>query len=177
MLAEERFAAILSILQKQRTVTVLELTQALSISESTIRRDLVALHKMGKLKKVHGGATLLHKEYGLYETEVAARSEEHVEEKKRIARYAASLIQAHDFFFGTNGITVDSGFTTPDTNEAYVKMEAMKHAQKCYVLADSGKFGTCTSITTADISDATIITGKGVEKEYLEEADIIEVEE
>ena len=49
MLAEERFAAILSILQKQRTVTVLELTQALSISESTIRRDLVALHKMGKL--------------------------------------------------------------------------------------------------------------------------------
>ena len=33
------------------------------------------------------------------------------------------------------------------------------------------------SITTADISDATIITGKGVEKEYLEEADIIEVEE
>ena len=64
MLAEERFAAILSILQKQRTVTVLELTQALSISESTIRRDLVALHKMGKLKKVHGGATLLHKEYG-----------------------------------------------------------------------------------------------------------------
>lgn len=56
-------------------------------------------------------------------------------------------------------------------------MEAMKHAQKCYILADSSKFGTCTSITTADISDATIITGKGVEKEYLEEADIIEVEE
>ena len=52
MLAEERFAAILSILQKQRTVTVLELTQALSISESTIRRDLVALHKMGKLNQL-----------------------------------------------------------------------------------------------------------------------------
>ena len=93
---------------------------------------------------------------------------------------AVSSLQKYNFnkaFFGTNGITVDSGFTTPDTNEAYVKMEAMKHAQKCYVLADSGKFGTCTSITTADISDATIITGKGVEKEYLEEADIIEVEE
>ena len=110
MLAEERFAAILSILQKQRTVTVLELTQALSISESTIRRDLVALHKMGKLKKVHGGATLLHKEYGLYETEVAARSEEHVEEKKRIARYAASLIQAHDFvYIDAGGISEGRG--------------------------------------------------------------------
>ena len=116
MLAEERFAAILSILQKQRTVTVLELTQALSISESTIRRDLVALHKMGKLKKVHGGATLLHKEYGLYETEVAARSEEHVEEKKRIARYAASLIQAHDFVY------IDAGSTTLHMVE-YLKEE------------------------------------------------------
>ena len=116
MLAEERFAAILSILQKQKTVTVLELTQALSISESTIRRDLVALHKMGRLKKVHGGATLLHKEYGLYETEVAARSEEHVEEKKRIARYAASLIQAHDFVY------IDAGSTTLHMVE-YLKEE------------------------------------------------------
>lgn len=249
MLAEERYTAILSILQKQTSATVLELTQALSISESTIRRDLMALDKQGRLKKVHGGATLLHKEYGRFEIEVSKRCEEHVEEKKRIARYAASLVQEHDFvyidagsttlylveqltkahatyvtngleharrlaaqgfhtfllagelkstteaivglgavaslqkynftiaFFGTNGITVDSGFTTPDTNEAYVKMEAMKYAQTCYVLADLSKFGTCASITTADISDATIITVKGVEKEYLEEADIIEVEE
>ena len=120
MLAEERFAAILSILQKQRTVTVLELTQALSISESTIRRDLVALHKMGKLKQVHGGATLLHKEYGLYETEGAARSEEHVEEKKRIARYAASLIQAHDFVY------IDAGSTTLHMVE-YLKEEETRN--------------------------------------------------
>lgn len=47
MLAEERFAAILSILQKQRTVTVLELTQALSISESTIRRENEAYMAFG----------------------------------------------------------------------------------------------------------------------------------
>lgn len=249
MLAEERYAAILSILQKQASATVLELTQALSISESTIRRDLVHLDKQGKLKKVHGGATLLRKDYGLFETEVSKRCEEHVEQKQRIARYAASLVQPHDFvyidagsttlhvveyiretkatyvtngleharrlaangfrtfllagelksrteaivgleavaslqkynftiaFFGTNGICVDSGFTTPDTNEAYVKMEAMKRTQTCYVLADSSKFGIRTSITTANIYDATIITGSGVEKKYQKETDIIEVEE
>lgn len=247
MLAEERFAAILSLLKEKKTVTVLELTQALQISESTIRRDLIALHKMGKLKKVHGGATLLHKDYGLYETGMVERSKAHLDEKKKIAEYAASLIQAHDFiyldsgsttlqmveyldekdaiyvtnglehakrlanlgfrvfilageikdateavvglgavsslqkynftksFLGTNGITVDSGFTTPDVNEAYVKSEVMKHSQRTYVLADSSKFGTCTSISVADISDAVIITMEGVDAEYSEEAEIIEV--
>lgn len=46
MLAEERFAAILQLLQEKKTVTVNELTKTLHISESTIRRDLVSLHKM-----------------------------------------------------------------------------------------------------------------------------------
>lgn len=248
MLAEERFAAILALLQEQKTVTVQELVQALNISESTIRRDLVALHKMGKLKKVHGGATLLHREYGLYESRVKDRKEDQLEEKQKIARYAASLVQPHDFiyidagsttlhmveylredaaiyvtngleharklsargfrtfilageiktlteavvglgavsalqkynfskaFFGTNGITIENGFTTPDANEAYVKMEAMKHAQKSYILADSSKFGVCTSITVADISDATILSVKGQDAAYQEEADLIEVD-
>ena len=54
MLAEERFAAILQLLQEKKTVTVNELTKTLHISESTIRRDLVSLHKMKKLRKVHG---------------------------------------------------------------------------------------------------------------------------
>lgn len=40
MLAEERFAAILQLLQEKKTVTVNELTKTLHISESTIRRDL-----------------------------------------------------------------------------------------------------------------------------------------
>lgn len=247
MLAEERFAAILSLLNDKKSVTVLALTQALQISESTIRRDLITLHKMGKLKKVHGGATLLHKDYGLYEMDMVARGNEHQEEKKKIGEYAASLIQEHDFiyidagsttlqfveyiqekdaiyvtnglehgkrlaksgyrvfllageiketieavvglgavsslqkynftkaFFGTNGIRIDRGFTTPDMNEAYVKSEAMKRSQKAYVLADSSKFGTCTSISVADISDATIITVKGIDELYHKEADIIEV--
>ena len=58
MLAEERFALILDLLARQRTATVQELCEALSASESTIRRDLNELDKMGRLNKVHGGATL-----------------------------------------------------------------------------------------------------------------------
>ena len=56
MLAEERFALILDLLARQRTATVQELCEALSASESTIRRDLNELDKLGKLNKVHGRA-------------------------------------------------------------------------------------------------------------------------
>ena len=45
MLAEERFALILDLLARQRTATVQELCEALSASESTIRRDLNELGK------------------------------------------------------------------------------------------------------------------------------------
>ena len=49
MLTEERYATILRILDKKKAVTVLELTNVLGASESTIRRDLTALHKSGRL--------------------------------------------------------------------------------------------------------------------------------
>lgn len=54
MLSEERFAEILKILQEKKAVTVAGLTTLLNTSESTIRRDLNALHEMGKLKIASG---------------------------------------------------------------------------------------------------------------------------
>ena len=58
MLTEERYATILRILEEKKAVTVLDLTQALGASESTVRRDLAALHKSGRLYKVYGGPLL-----------------------------------------------------------------------------------------------------------------------
>ena len=45
MLAEQRYEIILEMLEKNKSVTVTELTTLLSASESTIRRDITALHK------------------------------------------------------------------------------------------------------------------------------------
>ena len=61
MLAEERFALILDLLARQRTATVQELCEALNASESTIRRDLNELDRLGKVNKVHGGAILTNR--------------------------------------------------------------------------------------------------------------------
>ncbi len=58
MLAEERFGLILGLLTEKRTATVQELCETPNASESTIRRDLNELARLGKLNKVHGGATL-----------------------------------------------------------------------------------------------------------------------
>ena len=54
MLAEDRCKKILDILDSMGSVTVQQLMDELDTSESTIRRDLVAMDKKGYLTKVHG---------------------------------------------------------------------------------------------------------------------------
>ena len=69
-------------------------------------------------------------------------------------------------FMGTNGISIDAGFTTPDVDEARVKREAVGHAYISYILADHSKFGQVSSVTFADITACCIITDKDVNKTY-----------
>lgn len=69
-------------------------------------------------------------------------------------------------FMGTNGISLQAGFTTPDVDEALVKAEAVKHAYISYILADHTKFGLVSSVTFAEISGCCIITDKEVSKNY-----------
>ncbi|MEO1054289.1 MAG: DeoR/GlpR family DNA-binding transcription regulator [Bacteroidota bacterium] len=56
MLREERLRFILQKLQQQHRVTSKALSEELSVSDDTIRRDLNELAEGGHLKKVHGGA-------------------------------------------------------------------------------------------------------------------------
>ncbi len=105
MLTELRQQAILDLLSQRRAVTVIELTELLNSSESTIRRDLTALHEMGRLKKVHGGATAVDDEYSVA-VDVSARKDLSREEKKRIAAYGATLVSPGDFVY------IDAGTTT-----------------------------------------------------------------
>ena len=106
MLAEERFSLILDLLARQRTATVQELCEALSASESTIRRDLNELGKQGKLNKVHGGATLPDSPFRTDEPTMAAKEELAVSQKQSIAQAAAELILPEDFIY------LDAGSST-----------------------------------------------------------------
>ena len=79
MLTEERHQIILQLLQEKKAVTVVELTKVLGISESTIRRDLHSLAQMGKLNKVHGGATAITVERTTEDENVAERRDSSTE--------------------------------------------------------------------------------------------------
>ena len=53
---------------------------------------------MGKIHKVHGGATVIEQSLTKEET-VIAKSTKNIEEKNLIASYAASIINDDDFVF------------------------------------------------------------------------------
>ena len=52
MLTEQRYEIILGLLREKNSVTVTELKDILDASESTVRRDITALYKAGKLTRV-----------------------------------------------------------------------------------------------------------------------------
>lgn len=237
MLTEQRYEKILNLLQEKKSVTMTEIKELLDTSESTVRRDITALHKAGKLIKVFGGAVAVDHTYTPNEPTVAQKVEVNKEEKQMIAKYATSLLAPDDFvyldagtstgymieyisdssvtfvtnavahakrlakqgnrvlliggelkgsteaiignqavgmlqnyhfskgFFGTNGITKQEGFTTPDAEEAMIKKTAMQQCRTCYVLADHSKFGQVSSVTFSGFSDAVVITDRK-EEEY-----------
>ncbi len=57
MLAEQRQMLIVEEIRRRGAVRVSELTELLSVSDMTVRRDLDALASSGLVEKVHGGAT------------------------------------------------------------------------------------------------------------------------
>lgn len=106
MVNQERYERIQKIIDEKGTVTVAELAQALDTSESTIRRDLTALDKLGRIKKFFGGATAVRETEGFFEDMFSVRERKMHEEKTMIARYAATLINDSDFVY------IDAGTTT-----------------------------------------------------------------
>lgn len=79
-------------------------------------------------------------------------------------------------FFGTNGVDLIRGYTTPDLNEAAVKEEALGRCKDSYILCDYSKFDLISSITFGELKDAIIITTKRHNKSYNEMTKIVEVD-
>ena len=106
MLTEQRHRLLLELVNEKKSITVTEAKEVLNASESTIRRDIIALHNAGKLTKVFGGAVALEEDVITEEPSVEQRVEQNKEEKYMIAEYAASLIKPGDFVY------IDAGTTT-----------------------------------------------------------------
>ena len=155
MLAEERLSRIMKLLSQQRTATVQELCEALDASESTIRRDLNELDRMGKVNKVHGGATLPDSQFLADEPTMATKETLAVVQKKCIAKAAAALITAEDFVFldaGSTTLALAAALEGPALQAAYVT-NGIAHAR---MLVQKAAAPTCPA-AGAPITEA--ITG------------------
>lgn len=70
-------------------------------------------------------------------------------------------------FFGTNGLSFDKGFTTPDIEEAYIKTVAIENSNKSVFLVNASKFNKYSVVSFADIKNKIIITNyKDKDKKY-----------
>jgi DeoR/GlpR family transcriptional regulator of sugar metabolism len=105
-LGETRRSKILEWLREEGSARVRDLAQAFSVSEVTVRQDLEKLEADGHVVREHGGAYL--KSVRQQVRAMALHHLEHLEEKRRIGRAAAALINDGET------IILDSGSTTTE---------------------------------------------------------------
>jgi len=104
MLTNERHELIMDLLAEKQTVKIIDILEATSASESTIRRDLTELESLNKLERIHGGATV--NERNMQELSILDKSTKNLQEKKSLARFAATFVREEDCIF------LDAGTTT-----------------------------------------------------------------
>lgn len=104
MYAEERRAAILDLARDTGRVEVTALAATFDVTAETIRRDLSALERAGRLSRVHGGAIV--GERVSLEPTLDVRESVLTEEKARIAEAALQWLPEQ------GAIALDGGSTT-----------------------------------------------------------------
>jgi DeoR/GlpR family transcriptional regulator of sugar metabolism len=105
MIPAKRHEQIIKFVNKYKTASVEDLSDLLKISKVTVRRDLDELSAQGLVLRTYGGATSVFS-YLAREIPSNEKSSLFVEEKRRIGKAAASLINDDDV------IVLDSGTTT-----------------------------------------------------------------
>ena len=86
-----------------------------------------------------------------------------------IGAAAVTALQQFNFtkaFMGANGVAMEAGFTTPDTEEAAVKAAAIRRARQIWFLTDDSKFGRIYPAVISALSDAAILTNRCPDPKY-----------
>ena len=137
---------IVQMVRERERVTVDTLAEVLGTSRETIRRDLTDLADRGRVRKIHGGATLV--EPRLYEPNIEgsfqARLLENVDAKRAIARCAVRLFEPGDTMF------VDTGTTT------LLFAEELAQASDFTVITNSGAIA---ALVARGASNTTFLIG------------------
>lgn len=118
---DARLNRLIEILKMQNGgTTIRELASMLDVSEMTIRRDLEVLKDRNVVLDIPGAGVLnsqfIVKQNDENGYELSAASKEHRNEKKRIGKFAASLIEQDDCVIIDNGSTMEFLAESIDAN-------------------------------------------------------------
>jgi DeoR family transcriptional regulator of aga operon len=105
MLIGERRQHILSLIHRDGRVLVSELSESLSISPITIRKDLDYLDNQGQVQRTHGGA-LSPQGSTMMDPSLNEKAHHQVKEKQRIAAAAIKLVKNGQCILLDSGTTV-----------------------------------------------------------------------
>ena len=105
---QDRISLILKAVQETRGASIRELAESLGVSEMTVRRDLELLAAESRIRLVHAGAFPVEggRESARAGFSLSSANGAGSEEKMRIGKKAASLVEAGDV------VIIDSGSTT-----------------------------------------------------------------
>lgn len=102
MLLDQRRQEILNLVESGGFVSLQQLTDRAGVSESTVRRDLEYLEKIGQIRRTRGGAAYV----GESLTALDVRAGQAFPEKQAVGRAAAALVQPGE------AVLLDGGTTT-----------------------------------------------------------------
>ncbi|MDF2613196.1 MAG: DeoR/GlpR transcriptional regulator [Clostridia bacterium] len=93
MLALERQKYITEIVEREKSVKVIELSKLFEVTEETIRRDLEKIEKLGILKRTYGGAIFINGTIkDVEDTPFSMRVNENISSKQKIAIAVADML-------------------------------------------------------------------------------------
>jgi DeoR family transcriptional regulator of aga operon len=128
MNAFERRAEIHELLRKNTMMQVHALSEALQVSEVSVRRDLAFLERQGFLNRIHGGAMLVDPTQGSqpFSLKVKLRADE----KRRIGQKVAGLLRPGEH------VILDSGSTVLEVAR-HLQAEPLRSGGKIKVITGS----------------------------------------
>ncbi|AZO09785.1 MULTISPECIES: DeoR/GlpR family DNA-binding transcription regulator [unclassified Mesorhizobium] len=106
MKSDSRRQGIMDFLMDAGTASVEDLASRFSVSKMTVHRDLDELEESGFLRKVRGGASI--QPSGLFESDFRYRQKLAGEEKRRLAKAAAAMIEPGQTVIIDDGSTAGS---------------------------------------------------------------------
>jgi DeoR family fructose operon transcriptional repressor len=192
-LPAERKRAIRKLLRERQVVRVSRLSEALGVSEVTIRRDLEELEQQGVLERTHGGAILAQRT-SLEPAYTDAVSRNPMQ-KRQIGEAAAALVQPGETIFlngGTTTMQVFRHLSAPGirvvTNHVGMALESAERDMQFLLLGGNyrSRSNSCVGPTTTEgarrVFAARSFIGleglsprSGLTSAALEEADIARV--